>query len=933
MVGDLVLLETGARVPADGIYLKGNDLRVDESTMTGESHDVYKCEDKPFLCSGTTVTEGDCMFLVTAVGSRSEWGRLMVEMETERDETPLQEKLGVLAEDIGKAGTLVAALCFMAQLINWLYSLGQETCFMPAEGNLKEPVEDCVLGYSGLRDKAACEAKGYLWQTGFTYWNWMHLKHVVLFFIDSVTIIVVAVPEGLPLAVTISLAYSVKKMQADKNLVRVMAACETMGSCTNICSDKTGTLTENVMTVVDGYIAGKTYSNLILPGSPGVARTGSPRVGRPGSPGFEPNKFKLKAAAQKIVTEAIACNTRAEIGFDSRTGKHGEIIGNKTEGALLYFLLLLGFDYRELRENTTVIKAYPFSSLKKRMSTIVQIVQHDVIKRRMYTKGASEVILQMCTSYMDEDGSIKAITPKIRTQFSEQIASMASQGLRTITLAFKDLRDEDDIPSLTSSFPSSPREPTPREARPKEGGEAEQDEEKLTLSSLEENMTMIATFGMKDPLRKGVPEAVRKCQRAGITVRMLTGDSLLTAKEIAMDCGILTRDGTAMEGPDFRKLSEAAQRELLTVRTLPNGHVQTLQVLARCSPQDKVQIVRRLKELGEVVAVTGDGTNDAPALKEADVGLSMGIAGTAVAQEASDIVIMDDNFASIVRSVMWGRSVYDNIRRFLQFQLTVNVVALTICLIGSVTGFGTPLKPVQLLWVNLIMDTFGALALATEDPTPELLTRKPYGRNDKLINGHMWRNIAVQATFQLTVQLSLLWFGVFFITDCTEVEGTESGCVELSGNGQGKNLSGNYRDTVIYNTFVWMQLFNEINCRRIFNEVNMMTGICNNPIFVGIWIFSVVVQVTSVEFFGSGISFVCLSVCSCLSRSVCVFIRGCVYMSVPLPVFLVLQCGNAWTHTFQMFKMAVFHTVPLDFWDWIACIFIASFSLGVCSCA
>ena len=356
------------------------------------------------------------------------------------------------------------------------------------------------------------------------------------------------------------------------------------------------------------------------------------------------------------------------------------------------------------------------------------------------------MMLSLCTAYMDQDGSIKRLTPELRARVGQYISKMASQGLRTLTLAYKDLDDSQVLPVAGA------------------GGD--------DLDKLERDMTLVAACGIKDPLRKEVPDAVRRCQRAGITVRMLTGDSLLTAKNIARDCGILTRDGTAMEGADFRKLTHAQQQDLLRVRELANGQVQTLQVLARCSPQDKLELVRRLKELDQVVAVTGDGTNDAPALKEADVGLSMGIAGTAVAQEASDIVIMDDNFSSIVQSVMWGRSVYDNIRRFLQFQLTVNVTALAICLTGAVTGCGTPLKPVQLLWVNLIMDTFGALALATEDPTADLLNRRPYGRFDALVNGHMWRNIAVQAVFQLVIQLGLLWYGARFLTDCSDGYGT-----------------------------------------------------------------------------------------------------------------------------------------------------------------
>jgi len=408
MVGDVVALEVGARVPADGIFMKGSELRMDESAMTGEACEVPKNEDTPFIMSGTTVTNGEGLYLVTAVGYRSDWGRILWQLSTERDDTPLQEKLQVLADDIGKAGFVVACVCFFAQLVIWIYNLGRETCFFPPTGNMTSPVEDCALGYPGLNDEKECKAKDRIWGTTYEHWNWMKLKDVVSFFIDSVTIIVVAVPEGLPLAVTIALAYSVKKMQKDKNLVRVMAACETMGGCTNICSDKTGTLTTNVMTVVDGYFTGWACE-CELPAPAG-------------------NGGRLTAVAFKVVSEAIACNSKAEIGFDARKGKSNEIIGNKTEGALLLFLRALGCDYRQMRDAVPVIRSYPFSSLKKRMSTIVSVLDSDGRpNRRIYTKGASEVVLQLCSTYMDQEGSIKVLTPELRARVAQYISKMASK--------------------------------------------------------------------------------------------------------------------------------------------------------------------------------------------------------------------------------------------------------------------------------------------------------------------------------------------------------------------------------------------------------------------------------------------------------------------------------------------------------------------------
>mmetsp|Transcript_58777 Transcript_58777/g.120242 ORF Transcript_58777/g.120242 Transcript_58777/m.120242 type:complete len:1033 (-) Transcript_58777:399-3497(-) len=803
VVGDVVSLGTGAKIPADGLLIKFSDLKVDESSLTGESDAIRKDDERPFMFSGCTVTEGDGVFIVTAVGKHSEWGKILTELDTEREDTPLQVKLATLAQNIGIMGTVVAGACFISQTIIWLVEMSYKTCFTPnGDGDISSE-EDCVLGHPGLMDQEGCEAAGYFWKTHYQNFSALRLQHVVEFFIDFVTIIVVAVPEGLPLAVTISLAYSVQKMQKDQNLVRIMAACETMGGATNICSDKTGTLTENLMTVTEGYFQGQAYSNSL------------------------PSMSSIEKGYYTMLAEAMAINSKADLGkvVAGRT----EIIGNKTEGAMLLFLKELGGDYKEIRNSTQIVRSYPFSSAKKRMSTLIRTS----VAGRLYTKGASEIILELCTSYIASDGIVKPIGEAERQTMSQHIVSMASQGLRTICIAYRDVTDPDAVA----------KEDDPPEVE----------------------MTCIGIVGIKDPLRKEVPAAVESCQKAGIMVRMVTGDNVLTAKSIAKECGILTT-GSAVEGPDFRKMTPDEQKSVL----------KDLQVMARCSPQDKLILVRRLKEMGEVVAVTGDGTNDAPALKEADVGLSMGIAGTAVAQEASDIVIMDDNFSSIVKSVLWGRSVYDNIRRFLQFQLNVNVVALEVSFIGSVCGFGMPLKPVQLLWVNLVMDTLGALALATEQPTADLLDRQPYGRHDNLVNDHMWRNIAVQSTYQIIFCMVMLFQGHNMLNDCTDGNyGSDySSCIDLNQDGSGKVSHQNYRDTCIYNAFVWAQVFNEFNARKIYNEKNMFAGVMTNHIFLGVIVATCLIQ------------------------------------------FLTVQFG-------QM----VFQTTPLDLDDWCICILIGAFSL------
>jgi Ca2+-transporting ATPase len=426
------------------------------------------------------------------------------------------------------------------------------------------------------------------------------------------------------------------------------------------------------------------------------------------------------------------------------------------------------------------------------MSTIVKLDPAD--KYRIFTKGASEIVLGLCTSYITNDMQRVAIDQEVKRDLNAQIEDMAQKGLRTICIAYAELPEHDE-------------------------GWVDQPPE--------HDLTCIALVGIKDPVRPEVPRAVRQCQRAGIMVRMVTGDNLATARTIARECGILT-DGIAMEGHEFRALTEQQMDRILP----------TLQVLARSTPIDKHTLVKRLKENGEVVAVTGDGTNDAPALNEAHVGLAMGIAGTDVAKEASDIIILDDNFSSIVSAVLWGRCVFDNIRKFLQFQLTINLVALTTAFLAAVTGRGLPLKTVQLLWVNLIMDTLAALALGTETPTPDLLDRKPYGSKERLISPIMIRNIIVQFSFQLFLLLGLLYAGPELLhLPYQDDDSDDPNKLTL--------------DTMVFNTFVFLQIFNEFNARLVTNSLNPFKGVFKNFIFVGIIIVTAILQALIVEFGGS----------------------------------------------------------------------------------
>lgn len=776
VVGDIVRLNAGDKVPTDGLLVDGSDVACNESALTGEPDEKSKTNKSiidggdPFMLSGSTISSGFGRMIVTAVGAQSRWGRTKAKLAAKSEETPLQEKLDKLAGQIGTGGMSVAALTFVAMIILWVV-------------------------HPEWRDP-----------------HHTFLEFVLKAFIMAVTIVVVAVPEGLPLAVTLSLAYSTQKMMLDNNLIRVLAACETMGNATNICSDKTGTLTQNRMTVVEGWMAGKHY----------------PKT---------PTPQELSAKVVEILADGIAVNTTAALLAPSAPGMKPEVMGNKTEGALLLMLSEeFGIDYVTRRAEGFKAKRgdvlFTFSSARKRM-TVVQKLE---TTGRVYSKGAAEVMVGICDKYITSSGEVKALDDATRKSIATVISSMASNSLRALALTHR------DIPHTLI---------------------------KGTSEDIEREMILDAVFGIKDPLRPDVPDAVRICQEAGIMVRMVTGDNIETARAIAKECGIYNEGwGVAMEGPDFRKLTPKELDEILP----------RLQVLARSSPDDKHTLVSRLngfqlptdeaswlevhagfdyakdKDLilpgyleewkkahpggGEVVGVTGDGTNDGPALKAADVGLSMGLSGTDVAKEASDIVILDDNFSSIVKAVMWGRSVFDNIRKFLQFQLTVNVVALTLTFMSAFTGYEPPLNAVMMLWVNLIMDTMGALALGTEPPSRQLLKRRPYKRNASLISNLMWRHIIVQSLYQVSLLSYLLLIGA---GDFGAIKGSTE------------------HFTIVFNTFVFCQIFNEFNARSISNEMNVFKGLHRNPLFVGIAIFTCVGQYILVEFGGEFVKTVGLS--------------------------------------------------------------------------
>ena len=735
VVGDLMMLDTGDKVVADGYTLEVHGLTLDEASLTGEADPMKKGLEggDPWIRSGTQVTEGSGRVLLIAVGEHSEWGRTMALVVGESGETPLQEKLGVLATAIGKIGFVVALICFIVLMIRWMV----EYQGFPLSEFASGPLE---------------------------------------FFIFSVTIIVVAVPEGLPLAVTISLAYSMGKMMKDNNFVRVLAACETMGGATAICSDKTGTLTENRMTVVEGWFAGVKYPSLPAPD-------------------------EVSAEWKEEIVRNCALNSKAFLTEDDN-GTVG-FVGNRTECALLMMLRAWGDGYREVRDmNTTnVVEVYGFTSERKMASVLVRSADGSTL--RLYNKGAADWVLNKCVASIDASGKRVPMDDAKRAELMDVVTEMATRGLRTLCLAYVDFPATDA--ARAADFFVKPHE---------------------------EDLTAMCIVGIKDPVRKGVPEAVATCQRAGIRVRMVTGDNIHTARHIARDCGILKEGGLSMEGPDFRSKS---QEELMAL--LPD-----LQVLARSSPQDKYILVQTLKRMGEVVAVTGDGTNDAPALKESDVGLAMGIAGTEVAKEAADIVILDDNFSSIVKSVLWGRTVFSNIRKFLQFQLTINLVALIVAFVAAVTTGETPLNVLQLLWVNLIMDSLAALALATEMPTPDLLNQRPHGRNEPLINGKMAKHILAQGSYQV-FWLFLIFYGMPAHLDAFAVGSCDKDAPDYDQCQKDRTKDQEKTNSMVFNTFIWMQVFNEINARRINDEYDVFTGIFRGWIFPMVMFITVVCQV------------------------------------------------------------------------------------------
>ncbi|XVF19075.1 hypothetical protein REPUB_Repub11eG0078900 [Reevesia pubescens] len=742
VVGDVIPLNIGDQVPADGILISGHSLAIDESSMTGESDVVHKNAKQPFLMSGCKVADGSGIMLVTGVGINTEWGLLMENLsEDTGEETPLQVRLNGVATFIGFVGLSVAFAVLVVLLVRYFTGHTKETSGRKQFVAGRTSVGDAVDGA---------------------------IKIVTV----AVTIVVVAVPEGLPLAVTLTLAYSMKKMMADKALVRRLSACETMGSATTICSDKTGTLTLNQMTVVEAYVGGR-------------------KIDPPDS------SSELPDTLTSLLIEGVAVNTNGSV-FTPEGGGDVEVSGSPTEKAILNWAIKLGMNFDAIKSGSSIIHVFPFNSEKKRGGVAIQLPDSEV---HIHWKGAAEIELAACSWYRDTSDGVVAMDEEKVAFFERAIETMAAGSLRCVAIAYRSYESE--------------KVPT--------------NEEELARWALpEDELVLLAIIGIKDPCRPGVKESVQLCQKAGVKVRMVTGDNLNTAKAIALECGILESDADAfepnlIEGKVFRALSELQREEV----------AEKISVMGRSSPNDKLLLVQALRKREHVVAVTGDGTNDAPALHEADIGLAMGIQGTEVAKESSDIIILDDNFASVVKVVRWGRSVYANIQKFIQFQLTVNVAALVINVVAAVSSGDVPLNAVQLLWVNLIMDTLGALALATEPPTDHLMHRTPVGRREPLITNIMWRNLLIQAVYQVSILLVLNFQGKKI----------------LNLDHESSEHANKVKNTLIFNAFVLCQLFNEFNARKP-DEMNIFRGLRKNYLFIGIVAITLILQVIIVEFLG-----------------------------------------------------------------------------------
>lgn len=729
VVGDIVVLGTGEEVPADGELLEAVSLQINESTLTGEPVVKKSTEPSEFeaqatyptnhVLKGTSVVDGHGTMRVVRVGDATEYGKVYEGAQIDNSvKTPLNQQLDRLSSLITKASYILAALIFIGRLITFFHLAGGLVV-----------TDWLVFG-------------AYLLQTAMI----------------AVTVIVVAVPEGLAMSVTFSLALSMKRMLSTNNLVRKMHACETMGSTTVICTDKTGTLTQNQMRVYE-------------------------------------TKFFNEEQHKELIKEGIAVNTTAFLDYS--TSERIQALGNPTEGALLLWLHDHGTDYTTLRENAPLLEQLTFSTERKYMATIVQSAI--LGKRVLYVKGAPEYLIDLCSSM-----------PIAKDDLLAQLLVYQNKAMRTLGFAYQVIEDDD-----TTAYIQNGR-----------------------LSGVK--LTLMGIVAISDPIRADVPAAVKECLAAGIDVKIVTGDTPGTAKEIGRQVGLWGEnepESHQMTGTEFAAMSDS---ELL-------DRVLDLKIMSRARPSDKQRLVQLLQQKQQVVAVTGDGTNDAPALNAAQVGLSMGD-GTSVAKEASDITILDNSFTSITRAVMWGRSLYQNIQRFILFQMTINVAACLIVLLGAFLGTESPLTVTQMLWVNLIMDTFAAMALASLPPNEHVMRDKPRNPADHIISKAMAKNILGVGLIFVVLLFGLIqYFKHVDLNSLTEFD--FSAFISNFCNFK-KGALSEYELSLFFTIFVLLQFWNMFNAKAFLSGRSAFAALGASKGFLGVGAVILLGQVVIVNFGG-----------------------------------------------------------------------------------
>ena len=961
LVGDLIMVNYGDIMAADLLLIEGNGIKMDESALTGESDAPYhickelldKLENKdsklpsPLILSGTNCIEGSGKAIVLAVGDHSQKGiiRRTVDNAQENNQTPLEEKLERIASMIGYFGLGAGIVTLVALFIRFGISYPVQMKDYEKDSKVESIMTYFLFNFPDKKSDAKVYGNT---NNSLTNPNTMIAKSILDIIILCISIIVVAIPEGLPLAVTLSLAFSIKKLMDYNNLVRKMHACETMGGANYICTDKTGTLTKNEMSVYKVLTGNNDFQleQNVTQENVGKLDNAVSNFDTQKQIREDHNLYFKNDQYWEVLKVAIALNVECTISKLDRSDINGDNekceTKNKTDKAFIDFLYRLkspiSVEKEKYLKNQASYKQFPFDSKRKRMTTFV-FNDDFPNKYRLFSKGGGENAALFCKSYLDpENGTIKPMDDNTIEKIKNTIKEYNKDKLRSLYVAYKDITKEE--------FKNC---------------EKVNDEGKLIDTY---GMVFLAVFGIRDSLRDGVKEAVKKCHEASVNVIMVTGDNIVTASAIAKECGILGAEVDLRDlGPDKiehdpeamndesrkkeyinelirnkpkaitgnsfyncvgglicdeckkdtnlckcpktlaeaeemkKKFKETGLRPIKkdVIKNMKNFEIITkrLCVMARSQPLHKYALVLGLKDLKHVVAVTGDGTNDAPALSKSDVGFAM-FAGTDIAKEASDIVIIDNNFSSIVTAIIYGRNIYDNIRKFLQFQLSVNFCACLIVFICACIGNETPLTPIQMLWVNLIMDSLGSLALATEPPYEELLQRAPTKRSESIINGRMWKHIVIQSLIQIVILLILYLIAPNFVKEQDLERLAENTLInycygEMPGKGDKENIifgtesswsseakllstidkdyCGKYKSrqslnvafkeysnsnggtvhmSLIFNVFVIYTLFNQVNCRMIDDSFNIFKRVGRSILFIIITFVELGLQVVIV---------------------------------------------------------------------------------------